>query len=539
MPSGAWRLALAVLVLASRALAAPTITFDSDRFGNTFVSGEEPVVRITVTADESAVRGSLIVRATDAYGHGVGVVTEGVRLAPFAAATRILALKTQELGHVTVAASLSTGRRGSRVEATTTVAIVPPLRDGPAEASAVGYYIYPDDSEIADAAGIASQMRRLGIRWVRFGHRWWKDGRWIAPDRNDPAWLDTAVFERWVDAFRAEGIEVVVTFFGMARWASSNDDNTAISGIPRWGLAAPRDYEAWRFLVQTIAQRLAGRVRYWEIWNEPDIPLFWQSSASEFSTLVRVTATALREIDPDARLVLNFVPDDTEIDPFEAEVLATAGDVLDVFGWHYGHVDTVDVAKRMLPGMRPGAAVWDTEAFGAPRRHVNRWLEERAAGAERIFPFVYHLVERDPEDDLARFGRYLVNRDYTPRLDSVAQRTLADMVGDATSISGEAAGLGFSTFIAGGACCAGTMVLADMNEPGVTWSGPPGVRLTVEVPAAVRQLHVTDLMGNAETIRVRHGRARLPLLGVAAFLRADPAGALTSLRVVRVRAKGR
>lgn len=533
-----WPLLVAALLLSSTALAAPSVTFESDRFGHVFLRGEQPVLRVTVRADDAGFRGVLRIRATDAYGRRAGRLTRRVALAPRAAATHALELATAQLGHVTVSATL--GRGPGRVETTTSAAVVPPLPATPADASAVGYFVYPQDHAIGDAPAMAAQMRRLGIRWVRLTFPWWRDARPVPPPRTDPRFLDSALYERWVDAFRAEGIEVLVTVFGTARWASSTTDGETVEGIPRWGLVAPRLLDDWLHMVRLLAERLRGRVRHWEIWNEPDIPQFWQSSAVEFATLVRATATVLRSVDPDARVILNFVPDTIDLDPFEAHVLATTRDVLDVLGWHYGHTATVERAAGFLPAMRPGAAVWDTESLGAPRRHVSQWLEERAAGAERIFPFVYHLPYDDAGSAWERFGRYPVNLDYTPRTDAVALRTLSDMVGSATALTRADAGLGYATFVASGACCARTMALADMNHPGVTWAGPRrGVRLRVEVPRAVERLVVTDLMGNAATIGVRRGRARLRLAGVAVFLRGEPADALTELRVVRARARRR
>jgi hypothetical protein len=535
VPSLSWPLLLAAL-LSSTALAAPTISFDADRFGHVYVRGETPVLRVTVRADADGFRGTLRLRARDAYRRPAGRDVERIVLDPFAATTRVFELKTRQLGHFAMTATLS--GRGPRQTATTSIAIVPPVRDTPAAASAVGYFVYPQDGHVAAAPRIAKQMRRLGIRWVRLTFPWWRDDRVTAPDRSDPAWLDTATIEAWVDAFRAEDMEVLLVLFGTARWASPTADDVLIEGIPRWGLMAP-DREAWLDVVQTLATRLAGRVRHWEIWNEPDIAPFWQSPASDFTTLLRDTATALRAVDPAARVVVNFVPDSADLDAFETEVLAAASEHIDVLGWHYGAAHTVETAKQFLPAMRPGAAIWDTEALGAPRRHVSQWLLERAAGAERIFPFVYHLPYEDAGSPWERFGRYPVNVDYTPRPDGVALRTLSDMVGDATTITNTAAGLGYGTFTASGACCAGTLVLADLNQPGVTWTGPPGVRLKIEVPKAVQRLHVTDLMGNTTTLGVRKGRARLRLMGVAAFVRGEPAEALTELRVARARVRRR
>jgi hypothetical protein len=521
--------AWAVLLLSSGAAqAAPTITFDAIPFGQVFVQGEAPVIDVTVTADAAGHRGRLVVLAIDAYGRRAGRLAQSIDLEPGTSTTTQLTLRPRGLGHFDIIASLS--GKGAKVQAVTAAAIVPPILDTPAEASAVGYFVYPVDDEWTRADEIASQMRRLGVRWVRYGFHGWNDARPVAPDPSDPAWLDSTIFERWVDAFRGQGIEVLASVFGLPRWASSQpDDETPIVGLPRWAIVAPRDLDEWGAIMRTLAGRLAGKVRHWEVWNEPNHYLYWQSSAADFASLVRETATAVRDVDPTARIALGYAP--SLYGPFEREVIETAGDEIDVFGWHYAQRANVEEGLALLPQLRPGAVVWDTEATGAPRRHVNRWLEERAAGAERIFPFVYRLPDYEEVTGLERFGRYPVNVDYSPRPDALALRTLSDAVGDAPSFVRAEAGVGYSTFTAPN----GVTVLVDMNEGGITWLGAPGIDVSIEVPEAVKRLDATDLMGNQRSVRVRRGRARIRSYGIAEFLRADPPGALTSVRVTRVR----
>ena len=88
-----------------------------------------------------------------------------------------------------------------------------------AQASATSFCrTIPSDGQ---ADEIASEMRRFGIRWVRLTFPGGSTRASERPDLTDPAWLDSASFEHWVDAFRANGIEVLGVLFGMARWASS------------------------------------------------------------------------------------------------------------------------------------------------------------------------------------------------------------------------------------------------------------------------------------------------------------------------------
>src|SRR5262249_30612504 len=184
---------------------------------------------------------------------------------------------------------------------------------------------------------------------------------------------------------------------------------------------------------------------------------------AEFVSMTRETAAVLREVDPEMRVAVNLVDRITDQGiAFYNAVVAGAGDVLDIFGLHYGQPDWVDVAVATKAMLRPPGSIWNTEAYGAPRQQISTWLSQRAAGVERIFPFIYHTLLDDSEvDDFKRFGRYPVNLDYTPRTDGIAYRTMSDLVGSATPVHGEPVGLGYSAYTF--ASQAGTVVaLADL-----------------------------------------------------------------------------
>ena len=526
-----------VLALPGRA-TAHTVAVESARFGNTFVAGEAPALAVRLTADaDRPVHGTLRVVARDAYGAAAGRVRIPVELPAAGSGTWPFTLATRRLGHFTIQVTLV--GTGPRVRATATAGIVPPVADTDAGDSGVGYYVIPFASELPQADAIAAQMRQFGIRWVRLAFNWVDDARRVRPDLAHPAWLDTAALERWVDAFRSQGIDVLCVLFGTARWASSRPDDETVDNAlityPAWGLAAPRDPADWERVVHTLAERLRGRVRDWELWNEPDSIYFWRSSAAEFATLVLTTAAAVRDVDPDARLVLNFVNQGKQASAlFQEQVLDIAGAELDVLGWHYGDLEIIEAARALTPRLRPGATLWNTEAYGVPRRLISRWLQQRAAGVERLFPFVYHLPADDAALGLIRFGLYPVNVDYTPRPDAIALRTLSDLVGSATPRDSGEAGRGFLAYRFGNAE-GDITALVDGNEPGLTWMPGSATVLRLAIPVGVRLVETIDLMGNRRLQRVRGGRLRVPLLGVATFLRADGGAPLTGVRVVSSR----
>jgi hypothetical protein len=530
--------AVLVVVSAAVARAAPTIAIDSAHFGNTFVAGEEPVLRVTVVGDPTTdLRGVLEVRARDAYGDPAGRVQVGVRLDAGATLRQDFPIRSARLGHFTVTATLRDAGDNIQAQAEATAGIVPPVDASDAEGSGVGYFVLPNDAELPLADDIAAQARRLGVRWVRMNFDWWLDARRTRPDLSRPEWLDSAAFERWVDAFQASGIEVMGVLFGAARWALWEPHAAGSRpDVGAWALVPAPGSPDWALFVRTLAGRLRGRVAAWEVWNEPGTQLCWAAPGEFYVDVVRSAAAELRVADPEARVVVNLLGDFESAygREFLETVLAGAGDVLDVFGFHYGRRDVRRVASRLPPGMR----FWNTENAGAPRRNVSRWLAERGRGIERIFTFIWHTSLDDADVyDFRRFGRYPVNLDYTPRFDAIAVRTLSDQVGSAQPVGTAPAGLGYVAYTF--ARPDGPVVaLADDNEIGDTWSVGGGVWLWLSVPRGVRRVTAVDLMGNARTLRVRNGRLRLKLQGVAVFLRPELGESLTGLRVRRARRAG-
>jgi xylan 1,4-beta-xylosidase len=83
----------------------------------------------------------------------------------------------------------------------------------------------------------------------------------------------------------------------------------------------PEHYQDWSRLVDKLVRHFiqrygASEVRQWyfEVWNEPNLRFFFNSTRSKYFELYRATATTLKSIDPGLKVggpaTSNFVPDD-------------------------------------------------------------------------------------------------------------------------------------------------------------------------------------------------------------------------------------
>jgi hypothetical protein len=69
-----------------------------------------------------------------------------------------------------------------------------------------------------------------------------------------------------------------------------------------WNYPA-EDFEQFGKFMKTLVTRYKKWIKTWEIWNEPDISIYWQGSVKEFAEFTKVGASAVREADPEAKVV--------------------------------------------------------------------------------------------------------------------------------------------------------------------------------------------------------------------------------------------
>lgn len=169
--------------------------------------------------------------------------------------------------------------------------------------------------------------------------------------RYDFDWLDEVV-----DGLAAEGIEVWLCcsygnalYTPCAKFARQIADCKARGVmVPGWARAyvgeapylhGPEAERAWLAYVRAMARHFKGRVKVWELWNEPEA--FWrrdntrgspEESAKSFARFVHDTAAAIKVEIPDAKIAIDFAA----LSSAWPAVLASEGvaDDLDIFMFH-------------------------------------------------------------------------------------------------------------------------------------------------------------------------------------------------------------
>ena len=134
-------------------------------------------------------------------------------------------------------------------------------------------------------------VKTLGLHWVRV-FATWPD---IEPERGVFAanWL--ASYEGLFHSLPA-GTKVIVDVVGTPSWETG-------SGNEHTPPANPQEYAAF---VGALAQRWAGRVAAFEIWNEEDNASWWTGAPNPaaYTELLKATYPVVKAADPSATVVL-------------------------------------------------------------------------------------------------------------------------------------------------------------------------------------------------------------------------------------------
>ena len=165
-----------------------------------------------------------------------------------------------------------------------------------------------DSRAKADAIGINGNAFPWEAKWGDFqglidgSNAGWArlELRWDFIEASPGLW-NFGLYDNLVDGYRAQNVEVLGLLDYSVAWASGGSGSGAVFG-------PPTNLDAWSNYVRTTATQYKGRIRAWEIWNEPDVAFFWNGqdggNPDVYFELLRRAYQAIKEVDPSA-IVMN------------------------------------------------------------------------------------------------------------------------------------------------------------------------------------------------------------------------------------------
>ena len=194
------------------------------------------------------------------------------------------------LGHWTVRAKLK--RDGKQPgELTRTFTCFEPAGPTPGRARGFlwGISSHPQLHPARDQKLEALAAALVGAKVVREDVSW----RRVQPARDQ--W-NFRSFDQTVAIFAEQGIELQAILCYCAPWAARDP------AAQRPDKAEPEP-EAWKKFCFEMAKRYRGRIRFWEVWNEPDVTPFSAFDSASYAGMMRNAFAAIKAADPDAMVL--------------------------------------------------------------------------------------------------------------------------------------------------------------------------------------------------------------------------------------------
>ena len=116
-----------------------------------------------------------------------------------------------------------------------------------------------------------------------------------------PGVYDWSGFDAWMTYVSSHGLDVLYTFGRTPLWASS--DPTAHTGYGPGQCAPPTNISDWDNFVTAIVNRAAGRIRYWELWNEPQDRTEYCGTIAQMVTMAQHAYNIIKAANPDFQVV--------------------------------------------------------------------------------------------------------------------------------------------------------------------------------------------------------------------------------------------
>jgi len=390
---------------------------------------------------------------------------------------------------------------------------LPPVRDGDGRFGLC--FIEPEEPWLSLAYDAGARVNRWQINWRDVEH---EEGNFYY------GWYDPQI-----RAMRDRGFEISAILTYPPDWATEEG-----SVVPR-NLYLPYDDLAnyWGRFVRKVVERYRGRIASWEIWNEPDLDIYWDGTAKDYYQLLKVAYQAAKAADPACRVVMGGMGHWEDPRFFERVVRLAVRDpeasahnyFFDAVAWHwysrpsllydkalwcrqvlakYGLTKPIWVNETNVPlwgdwpgpeTRQPDHATPDEQASFIIQAYANAI----AANVERVFVFRLHDAQ------MARGQAYgLVRNDGSPRPAYHAYRVAATFFSHVVTATRQISG-SITTV---------TMRKAHRGRVTVLWNNSP-TPVTTTVAATAPAALLVDKVGRVERRRPVGGSYTITLPGAA------------------------
>ncbi|WPJ94290.1 hypothetical protein SH580_12675 [Coraliomargarita algicola] len=235
------------------------------------------------------------------------------------------------------------------------------------------------DRQMFDPEKVYPHLAKLGAKFARVQTGWSRCE--TSKGVYDFTWL-----EEIVDQLIEVGVEPLFSLsFGNTLYCTDAEHESAVGYVPLY--YGEEATQAWRNYLTALAETFKGRVRSWEVWNEPNISQFWypkEPDPTAYAELVRISAKAVRSGHPSARIIGGAM---SKLDSHFLEAILQCGIAkhIDAFSFHPYQLVPEDnmlnmhaVIRRLLDKYSDGKdiEIWQGEN-GCPSQtegHNDDWL---------------------------------------------------------------------------------------------------------------------------------------------------------------------
>jgi hypothetical protein len=352
-----------------------------------------------------------------------------------------------------------------------------------------------DDVQFTDASGAPVSG---GVPWptAKFGTlRLWDTGTsWTSLEPQQDVW-NWQPLDIWVAAAEQHGVpDILLTLGQTPPWASTNPDD--VNYIGAGAPAPPTDNQYWRDYITAVAQRYKGRIRYYEIWNEPNDPTYYTGTVAELAELTAEAYSIIKSVDPG-----NTVLSPAAYAPGYLNQLLEAGIAqnVDMIAYHFyetpPEATASDIANVNLVMAANGVSaipLWATEGASGD----NTTAPESLAAAYLVRKYLVHLAFGSIRFDWYAWGKATTfcvgTEENDPRELTEAGRAFGILLNwlHGASLTG-------ASIDASGTWQIG-LILAGGNHGLIVWN--PTATVQFAIPSTLHSASQHDIFGNATPV---------------------------------------